>query len=101
MTSTISLLPKPERGQLLLSARYSTPAYRGVSYAAEAPRYRPYAGKADCDECAAVQHEQAGNAPPRRPAKVRRTCPHGPDLLLCREHRVLWEERDSLDGVSR
>jgi hypothetical protein len=78
--------------------------YRGSRR--DVPRYVPFAGKGDCDECAARQHETRGQLTEgggvRAAAKCRRVFPgdgDGTALLLCREHEQLWRERDTADGV--
>lgn len=87
-------------GTATLSRAYRDARYRATRL--EQPTYRPVARAGDCTECFARQHETAGQAGARQPARVRREFRPGGThaeqaLLLCRAHGELWRERDADD----
>lgn len=93
-----ALFPKPDEEPPRLSERYGHGEYRAgpgikVRWARRAPRAR-----ADCDECAALQHETKGEYWPRRQVRQRRTMGET-RLDLCGAHAAAWRDRDALDGV--
>lgn len=93
------LFPQPERDIPVLSARFGNGEYRAgpgmkVKWTRKAPRAR-----ADCDECAALQHETRGAYGPRRQVRARRAVT-GTTLDLCAAHAVAWKSRDIADGAN-
>lgn len=85
-----------------LSAVFDTDEYR--LRPKEKPSYVAVtAGRAECDECGARQHETRGMSGVRqRVAVIRKVFTDGPSLRLCRAHAELWRDRDAIDlGTSR
>jgi hypothetical protein len=90
-----ALFPPPDPDIPRLSTRFLTfrriPGDK-VKWARKAPRAR-----ADCDECAALQHETQGRYWPRRQVRARRTVNGGHPLDLCGAHAQAWKDRDRAD----
>jgi hypothetical protein len=96
--NTPALFPKPEKQTPALSTMFAHGEYRAgpgvkVKWTRRAPR-----GTADCDECAALQHETRGAFWPRRQVRVRRSV-NGTTLELCAAHAVAWKNRDHQEGA--
>jgi hypothetical protein len=92
--------PTPERPQL--SARYAHPPW--LAGHGDTVRWTRQAatGRADCDECAALQHETRGEFWPRRQVRARRVVNTNPAtaLRLCGAHTAAWKDRDTTAGAS-
>lgn len=93
------LFPKPAKETPDLSQTFARGEYRAepgekVKWTRRQPRSR-----ADCDECAALQHETDGAYWPRRQVRERRTA-HGTRLDLCGAHAAAWKDRDHQEGAT-
>lgn len=98
MVETRALFPRPEKETPKLSRRFSNGEYRsGPSVKVKWAR-RVLRGRADCDECTALQHETHGEYWPRRQVRARRTV-HGTTLDLCAAHAAAWKDRDHQEGA--
>lgn len=97
--SSSALFPQPKKETASLSQQFAHGEYRAgpgvkVKWTRRAPRTR-----ADCDECAALQHETRGAYWPRRQVRVRRAV-HGTTLDLCPLHAAAWKDRDQQEGAT-
>lgn len=97
------LFREPEHLPHALSRTTAEGSYRARK--GRPAKWTKYAGKLDCEECGALQHEGYHPGAPlprlRVQATARRAILGGPDLLLCGPHRTLWLERDAQDMESR
>lgn len=99
MSSTRALFPQPRPDPPALSRRFAHGEYRATPGAAVKWARRVLKGRADCDECVALQHETHGEYWPRRQVLARRTV-NGTTLDLCAGHAAAWKHRDHQEGAT-
>lgn len=96
--SAPGLFPKPEKETPALSQQFARGEYRAGPDVKVKWTRRVLRGRADCDECIALQHETRGQYWPRRQVRTRRAV-HGTTLDLCAAHAVAWKDRDHQEGA--
>jgi hypothetical protein len=96
--NTAGLFPKPEKDPPALSRTFNTGDYRAGPGVKVKWTRRVLRGRADCDECTALQHETSGQYWPRRQVRIRRAV-NGTKLDLCAGHGAAWKDRDHQEGA--
>lgn len=99
MVESRSLFPKPERETPALSRRFAHGEYRAGPGVKVTWVRRVLRGRADCDECTALQYETHGQYWPRRQVRIRRKV-GSTTLDLCSLHAAAWKDRDHQEGAT-